>query len=593
MGNPLLDYLSRLLADHAREREEQDAAEQPVALPDLEAEQSTVGILLVLRRMRIPLIVLILMFAVSVFGLTVIPGQDADGNPSRLTVFDAFYFMSYTATTIGFGEIPHAFTPAQRMWVTFSIFLSVIGWAYAVGSLLALLQDKTFRSALDRKLFARKVARMGDRFVLVVGYGETAKRIAESLDGLGRRFVVLDRSEERVATIDLDAFHADIPALRGDARVTANLTVAGLGHPHCEGVLALSGDDLVNLDVAMTTALVRPGLPVIAQSMSREIEERMRAFGAPEVINPLDRFGDHLRILHRSPAAYQLMVWLTSAPGTPLPKRHAPLPDGHWVICGRGAFGRELTADLRAEGIEVVVVDGDPVPGSGDRFEVAALEESNLGSAAAFVAASDNDMTNLWLLQAAQRINPHVLLVARQNQYGNAVMYEAVGIDFGLVRAEVVAHEAVARLANPMLMRFLPHVPRLGEERAAELVATLVERSGDGTPHLWTVDLTPAEAPAVMPWVEAGTLRLADLVRAPQGREHPLPLVALALIREGATHPAPEEGESLQLGDCLLFAGTSAARRNLEATLFQETTAAYVLEDRVVPNSWVWRRLRG
>ena len=54
--------------------------------------------------------------------------------------------MSYTATTIGFGEIPYPFTYNQRMWVTISIYLTVIGWAYAIGSLLALLQDRAFRS---------------------------------------------------------------------------------------------------------------------------------------------------------------------------------------------------------------------------------------------------------------------------------------------------------------------------------------------------------------------------------------------------------------------------------------------------------------
>ena len=56
--------------------------------------------------------------------------------------FDAFYFMSYTATTIGFGELPYPFTDAQRLWVTVTIYLTVIGWAYAIGSLLALLQDR-------------------------------------------------------------------------------------------------------------------------------------------------------------------------------------------------------------------------------------------------------------------------------------------------------------------------------------------------------------------------------------------------------------------------------------------------------------------
>ena len=75
-------------------------------------------------------------------GLTLIPGQDAGGQPARISFFDAFYFMSYTATTIGFGEMPWPFTYGQRLWVTFSIYLSVVGWAYAIGSLLTLLQDR-------------------------------------------------------------------------------------------------------------------------------------------------------------------------------------------------------------------------------------------------------------------------------------------------------------------------------------------------------------------------------------------------------------------------------------------------------------------
>ncbi|MDX6323765.1 MAG: voltage-gated potassium channel, partial [Nocardioidaceae bacterium] len=81
--------------------------------PDQPMPRLPAGILTVVRRMRVPLIVLILIFAISVLGLSLIPGH-----PRRMTLFEAFYFMSYTATTIGFGEIPYTLTPAQRMWVT-------------------------------------------------------------------------------------------------------------------------------------------------------------------------------------------------------------------------------------------------------------------------------------------------------------------------------------------------------------------------------------------------------------------------------------------------------------------------------------------
>ena len=80
-------------------------------LPQLGPHLSSAGLFLVLRRMRLPLIVLIIIFSVSVLGLSLIPGEDAQGRPDRMGLFDAFYVMSYTATTIGFGELPHGSPP--------------------------------------------------------------------------------------------------------------------------------------------------------------------------------------------------------------------------------------------------------------------------------------------------------------------------------------------------------------------------------------------------------------------------------------------------------------------------------------------------
>lgn len=89
-----------LLLIAGRRRPRPDASRLPVEAP------STDAVFLVLRRMRAPFVLLIALFAVAVAGLALIPGEDGDGNTVRMTVFDAFYFMSYTATTIGFGELP-------------------------------------------------------------------------------------------------------------------------------------------------------------------------------------------------------------------------------------------------------------------------------------------------------------------------------------------------------------------------------------------------------------------------------------------------------------------------------------------------------
>jgi voltage-gated potassium channel len=559
--------------------------------PAVEVRQPSAGIFLVLRRMRIPIIVLIVIFAVSTMGLTLIPGQDADGNPHRLSIFQAFYFMSYTASTIGYGELPYPFTPAQRLWVTATIFMSVIGWAYAVGSLLSLMQDRAFRAALARRHFVNKVRHLGEPFLVLVGYGNAARQLARSLDEMGRRFVVVDADEDRVAGVELDSYHADSPALVGNARDTEVMALAGAAHPRCEGVVALTGNDDTNLDVAMTVGLLRPGLPVIARTSSREIADRMELFGAWEVVNPLDRFGDHLRILLRSPAAYQLMVWLTSAPGSPLPRRHAALPQGRWVVSGDGRFGKELTRDLRAEDVEVTLVGGGHPDSTSDSVQAGELDPEHLQGAAAFVAATESDMTNLWLLRTAQQMNPDLFLVALQNRASNASLYEAAGVDFGMLPSELIVHEVLARLANPELMHFLPRVPHKGQAWAATMVDRLVGACGEHTPDLWRLELNTDEGPGLRQWLVDGGLTLGDLVRDPHDRDLSLDVVPLVHVRGEVSTIAPGVEQDLELGDVLLLAAGARARRALSTTLTHPSTAAYVVDGRVVPSSWVWRKL--
>jgi hypothetical protein len=72
--------------------------------------------MVVLRYMRGPIFALIIVYAIGITGMALMPGFDADGNPAHMSLFHAFYFFTYTATTTGFGEIPNEFTDAQRLW---------------------------------------------------------------------------------------------------------------------------------------------------------------------------------------------------------------------------------------------------------------------------------------------------------------------------------------------------------------------------------------------------------------------------------------------------------------------------------------------
>ena len=591
MSNPLLVFWTQLFG-------RRDVLSRVSSQAHIESSsQSSATIFLVMRRMRAPLITLIVIFSVSVVGLTLIPGIDPEGRPARISIFESFYFMSYTATTIGFGELPWPFTPAQRLWVTFAIYLSVVGWAYAIGSLLTLAQDRAFRQALALRRFTTKVARLREPFLLVVGYGRAGELLAEDFDALGQQIVVIDDSPERIDALDMGSYRADIPGLVADAANPHNLTAAGLDHPFCAGVLALTNDDQTNLAVTMSAALLRPDLPVVSRTVSTPVAERMRAFGTPTVVNPFDRFGDHLRLALNAPASYQLLVWLEAGPGAELPDRGRPPTQGRWVMCGYGRFGREVTSDLRAAGLEVTIIEpderGEREPGMiiGDASDPDVLALADLSSAVGFVAGTDDDTTNLSMLATARRLNPALFLATRQNRPTSAALFEAMRVHALLVPTEVVAHEVYAQISTPLLWRFIQEMPGQGDQWAAELIQRLRHNCGRALPALWKLTLNAVQAPALGAYLADGRVRLGDLLRSPEDRDRRLRAVPLLLLRGTDSILTPDGDTVLAADDELLFAGQGSERRELESTLVVDSTAAYVLFDRHIPSSWIWRKL--
>jgi Trk K+ transport system NAD-binding subunit len=348
----------------------------------------------------------------------------------------------------------------------------------------------------------------------------------------------------------------------------------------------------------MAAALLRPELPVIARVTSRNLAERMQAFGSPSLVNPFDRFGDHLRLALRAPASYQLLTWLESGPGGALTGRGSPPRDGRWIVCGYGRLGRELTADLRAEGLEVTVIEArptdieDPALLVGDGSDPWVLAQADLDRAVGLVAGTDNDTTNLSLVAAARRSKPSLFIAARQNRAASAPLFAAMDLDALLVPSELIAHEVYAQLSTPLLWRFLREMPAKGDAWAAELIDRLKGLCGTHLQSLWKVRLTPQEAPTLGGWLVSGSARLGDLLRNPENRDEPLHAVTLVVLRGREAFLAPGPDFVLAAGDELLFAGWAAAHRALGTILFVDSVREYVVTGRRVPSSWIWRRLK-
>lgn len=554
------------------------------------------AVFIVLRRMRAPIIALIALYAVSVFGLTLVPGIDAAGNPAPpLSFFHAFYFISYTATTIGFGEIPGAFSDAQRMWVTLCIYLTVVGWSYAVITLIALLQDKGFQNTLTGNRFRQRVRRLKEPFYLICGCGETGSLIAHNFDRLGQAFVVLEKDELRVQELDLQDFKTDTPALAADAQIPDNLLLAGLKHPRCRGVLAVTNDEQANLGIAIAVRLLNPKIPVIARARSPSVAANMASFGTDHIINPFTRFAEHLAEAIAAPERFRLVELLTSLPDTAIPLPHRP-PRGHWILCGYGHFGRAVAEHLQPTGITLSVIDPGQADADrsivGDGTAAPTLRQAGIDTALGIIAGTDNDVNNLSIAVTAKELKPGLFIVLRQNQAANNALYDAFAASFRMVPSHIVAQESIAILTTPLLARFL----KLLHEQPESWCHALVERLqnlGDGrTPTVWSIRLNASEAPAArQELMYRGAFALGEILRDANERSQSLPAIALLVERGDHLHLLPDSDFPLAAGDHLLFASSLTVLNKLKLTLQNANELDFILDGRADSGSWAWQWL--
>jgi len=555
---------------------------------------------LMLRRLRTPIITLILIYAISVMGLVMIPGVDDQGQPYRMDFFHAFYFISYTATTIGFGEIPFPFTNAQRMWVVICIYLAVVGWTYALGSIFALSRDQAFAKAMQYTRFINKVKNFTEPFYLICGYGQTGRLLCKVLDEQNIRFVVIDLREERINEVALANYHFDAPYHAGDAANPELLKVAGLSHPMCVGVLGITGDENSNLAIAISAYVLRPKMLSICRSKNQAVSDNMASFGTNKVINMFEAVGAQFHLALHAPAASQLKTILSDFPGNPIPPPIVP-PKGHWVIVGYGRFGRAVHAALSLEvGISVHIIDPEPQPELDPAqfhlalgVDAASLKAAGIERATGLLVSHDHDANNLSAIATARMLNPNLFIVARQNLASNHLLFEAFKPDFTSIRSEVVAHEALRAMASPMLSRFVIQLEAQDEAWAAALTSKVEALCHHCVPENWSIKLDAKNIAAVHAFLARPTphLRLSHFTHSVL--EHGAPLRCIPLMRRHAGEDIllPSDDTELSFGDEILFIGDDAAWQSHEAMCSDTSLLEYARTGVEQPQSWLFRKI--
>ena len=554
---------------------------------------------LLFRRLRAPLMVLVLAYAVAMLGLVLIPGEDGQGQPWQMTFFHAFYVVTYTAPTIGYGEIPHDFTGAQRLWMMGAIYVLVIAWLYAIGTLLAVLQDPAFRRVVSVSFFRRSVRRLGEPFYIVCGHGENGQVLVRALTDEGIRPVVVDNDPERIETLKVEGLALEVPGLTADAEDPQTLATAGLYQANCAGLIALSRNDTTNLSVAVTSKLLAPQVPVFARARFRDTAANLASFGTEHILNPFDTFARRLATAVRSPSLYLLYTWLTGLQHQPMGRAVFP-PGGTWILCGFGRFGRAVREALSQADIHTVVVEADPegtrapagtVVGRGT--EAGTLERAGIREATGIIAGTDSDANNLSILVTARELNPNLFTVGRQCRSFQRPTYEAAEADLIMDAGTIVTREVLSLITTPLLAEFLERTRELGENEGWTLIDRISAVNGERLPDTWVLSLEPQASPALADFFTHETpVPLRWLLTDPQDRDQWLDVVPLLLKRDGQAHLLPQLDDPVLADDCILFCGRKAAERPMDWIIADRNVLEYVCEGTVRPDGVVWQWLQ-
>ena len=553
-------------------------------------------IYLILRKMRTPLILLICAYAISVLGFVLIPGQDDQGNPWDMSFFHAFYFVSFMGSTIGFGEIPYPFTDAQRLWTLFTIYATVISWLYAIGTLIALLQTPLFQAAVIRNSFVRRVRKINQPFYVICGYGDTGQLIVNALTFQEINCVVIDKNPNRINELDLEDLPREVPRLNGDAADSETLSRAGITNKFCEGVVAVTRDNEVNLKVAIVSKLLNPKAKVFCWSETHDAGANMASFGTDHIINPYDTFGNYLSSALTSPNRHLLHLWLTASHHAPLYQPVYP-PKGRWILCGYGRFGKAVYKKLLAQGLPVTVIEIDPestnppeefIKGRGTEAET--LQAAQIHKAVGIIAGTDHDVNNLSILITARELNPKLFTIARQESSSNTEIFEAAKLNLITNNSSLIASQLLAKITTPLTASFLNQIKEQNDEWAKALVNKLKPCVTTKNPHSWVITLNYKSTAGFIETFNCGEdIYLKHLLANPVERDLQLPCIALLIHRDGKDILLPDEDTLIYPHDQILFAGDIQAKAKIRKTVKSPEAIHYITTGNHLPSSHFWR----
>jgi len=539
---------------------------------------------IILQKLRTPLLVIIISYSIAILGMVLIPGMDDKGNVYHLTFFDAFYFVSYMASTIGFGEAPYTFTYEQRLWVSICIYVTVIGWFYGIGALVSAVTDKMLKFEIMRNRFRKNVKAITNDFVIILGYTYVNVEIIKKLHDVDIEVVMIDEDEDKLNHFLLEDFRLDVPIMIGDGLEADTLKDAGIKLPNCKAIVSLFNDEEENLRISILTKFLNPKVKVIAKSTMVDITNSILDTDIAKALNPFEIFAKRIDIALDSPHVLVLENWIYQ--NSDLMNKATFLPKGKYIICGYGRFGQALEKKFKKHDLDYVFIDekrlahrdmiesGKFIRANPDDKDT--LLEVGIKDAVVLIVGTKNDIDNLSIMITAKKLNPNIYLIARENTMQEVSIFQAANIDWVFIIEKILINKTSLSLGKPLRNRFLKLILHKDEAWAESLVKILRVNIG-ANPRLTSLKINEEESYAIYHEIlEGNEISIDILLRSLSNWKKNNPIVPLLIHRKNEEILLPRN-RKVEIGDQILFACNRDSKEEIELIASNIYDLYYVL----------------
>jgi len=529
---------------------------------------------IVLQRMRLPFTIIVIAYVIAMVGLLIIPGVDDKGDEYYLSIFEAFYFITYTATTIGFGEIPYPFTHAQKIWVSISIYITVLGWFYGIGTLVTLLQDRLFLNEIARARFVRAVRNIKEDFVIILGYNDTTSIIIKKMIDANMRVVVIEIDQKRADYLNLEGFVPHVPILVADAHSITSLESAGIKSLYCKGIISLFESNALNMRVTLASRILNPYVKIAVKSSTDNETSNLLDAGANIVENPLAIITYQIQMALKSPSLFKIENWLYNI--DTLDGKTFTIPKDNILICGYGRLGQSVYKMFSKNGIEpsIIEIDMDIVTQSiskgmsniicGNAEDKYLLENVRTQDMKLVVVATNDDTTNLSIVSTIRRINKKALIISRENELADFSIFSNAKIDHIFLPSEILINKTTNAIINPLSDKMIRLLTRKDEQWGQLLLSRLMKNIHND-PITYEFNLNKSEAIEAYEYIKEGKiLKLSDLRRSRRDRNQNNNIIPLLIVRGDEDIILPDWDLELKINDQLLFACDENGKTDIE-----------------------------